>query len=222
MTYIESTLSPYRGNLGEEIEEILKEDHEAVCKGIPYRGLLFLFVYTLVMGISLIKVIFHILGHLSKPERPLPQVRREHVEKGKDLTYLYQMKEARNCNVSQYQSRNGESKTSALVSLRNYLYQNDLTLKGYILKEVNHRVSDHDLIKSILDGGEMARLSTTYITFGSELNDILAEVLPSSPKKRTLQGQSCLAFENDYGFMIQELRQIYQEPVKVTFDSMEK
>ena len=220
MTYTESMLSPYRENIGEEVEEILREDHEMVCREISHRGLMFLIAYLLVMGISLIKVIFHIITQAGKPERPLPQIRREQVDQVTDLTYLYQMKEARDCNIPQQRVKNQEVKTNALVSLRNYLYQNNLTLKGYILKEVNHRVSDHDLINSILDGGEMAKLSTTYITFGKELDDLLVEVLPSNPKKRTIKGQSCLAFENDYGFMIEELRRIYQEPVKVTFDSM--
>lgn len=221
MSYIESTLSPYRGNLEEEIGEILLEDHEMVCREITGRGLIFLIAYIVIMGISLLKVIFHVFDHYSKPERPLPQITRGNVEKATDLTYLCEMKEARNCNQNQYRTKNQEAHVNATIQLRNYLYSNDLELEGTILKEVNHKVDDFALLKCIHSGyEEMPKLSTTYITFGEDIDYLLAEVLPSKPKKRTVQGVKCLAFENDYGFIAEELKQIYQESVKVTFDSM--
>ena len=219
MSWILSTLSPYRsGDLDEEIGEILLEDHEMVCKGIESRGLIFLIAYILIMALSVVKVIFHIFDYCSKPEPPKPQITRENVDKCRDLSYLYEMKEARNCNEPQYKTKNQNARVNATMKLRSYLYGHDLELQGYILKEVNHKVDDHAFISSIISGEEMAKFTTTYITFGEEIDKWLYEILPTKPKKRTVQGKSCLAFENDYGFMAEELRRLYQEPVKVRFD----
>lgn len=221
MSWISSSLSPYRsGDLDGEIGEMLLEDHEMVCKGIQSRGLTFLIAYILIMALSVVKVIFHIFDYCSKPERPKPQITRENVDRGKDLSYLYEMKEARNCNEPQYKTKNREAKVSATMKLRSYLYGHNLELQGYILKEVNHKVDDHAFISSIISGEEMAKFTTTYITFGEEIDKWLYEILPTKPKKRTVQGTSCLAFENDYGFMAEELRQLYQEPIKVKFDNV--
>ena len=70
MSYITSTLSPYRGNLSEEIGEILMEDHEMVLRQIKSRGLIFVIAYVVIMGISILKVLFHIIDHFKKPKRP--------------------------------------------------------------------------------------------------------------------------------------------------------
>ena len=220
MSYITSTLSPYRGDLDEEIGEILQEDHEMVCKGIESRGLIFLIAYIMIMFLSVVKVIFHIFDHYSKPERPRPHITREQVMRATDLTPMYEIMEAGHHNRPQYKTKNQNARVNATIKLRTYLYSNNLELKGYILKEVNHKVDDHAFISSIISGEEMAKFTTTYITFGEEIDKWLYEVLPTKPKKRTVQGMSCLAFENDYGFMIQELRQIYQEPIKVKFDNI--
>lgn len=220
MSYITSTLSTYRGDLCEEICEILLDDHEMACREIQVRGLIFLIAYTMIMLTSFFKILFHTANHFSKPKRPTPQITREMVNRGGNLEYMYEIKEAGNYNKPQYQTRNQQTKVCAMTELRRYLYNNGLTLKGYILKEINHKVDDHAFINSIISGNEMAKFTTTYITFGEKLNNMLYEVLPTKPKKRTIQGRKCLAFENDYGFMIQELRQLYQEPIKVSFDTM--
>ena len=219
MSWISSSLSPYRsGDLDEEIGEILHDDHEMILRDIQSRGLIFLIAYIMVMGISLVKVLFHIVDYYSKPERPPVKITREHVDKSTNLTYLYEMKEAGNYNKNEFKAKNQEVKVGAIRQLRTYLYNHNLTLNGKIIKEVNHKVDDHAFISSIISGEEMAKFSTTYITFGEVIDRLLYEVLPTKPKKRTIQGVSCLAFENDYGFMTEELRQIYQEPVKVVFD----
>ena len=218
MSYISSMLSPYRGDLEEEICEILSDDHEMVLRDIQSRGLLFLIAYIMIMGTSLVKVLLHTLDHYSKPERPAPKIDREKVDRSTNLTYMYEMKEAGGYNKSELRTKNHEARVGAIRQLRTYLYNHNLTLNGKIIKEVNHRVDDHAFINSIISGEEMAKFSTTYITFGEVIDRLLYEVLPTKPKKRTVQGMSCLAFENDYGFMVEELRQLYQEPVKVTFD----
>lgn len=220
MTYLDSMLSPYRGNLDEEIGEILLEDHKMACREIPTRGLVFLIAYTMIMLISFLKVLVHIVDHYSKPERPIPQITREMIDSARNLNTIYEIKEARNYNNPQYKSKNQQRRTYCIQELRRFLYNNNLTIRGKILKEINHRVDDHAFINSIISGEEMAKFTTTYLTFGEYLDDMLFEVLPTKPKKRTIQGKKCLAFENDYGFMVQELRQLYQEPVKVTFDSI--
>lgn len=221
MSWISSSLSPYRsGELDEEIGEILHDDHEMVLREIQSRGLLFLIAYIMIMGTSLVKVLFHIIDYYSKPERPPVKITREHVDRSTNLTYLYEMKEAGNYNKNKLKTKNHEARVSATTKLRSYLYSHNLELRGYILKEVNHKVDDHAFINSIISGEEMAKFTTTYITFGEEIDKWLYEILPTKPKKRTVQGTSCLAFENDYGFMTEELRQLYQEPIKVKFDNI--
>lgn len=220
MSYLDSMLNPYRGDLGEEIVEILSDDHEMACREIQSRGLIFLVAYTMIMLISFVKVICHVFDHCGKPKRPTPQITREMVDRARNLTPMYSIKEAGNYNKPQYRTKNQQKRTYYIQELRRFLYNNDMILRGYILKEVNHKVDDHAFINSIIDGEEMAKFTTTYITFGEYLDNMLYEVLPTKPKKRKLQGNKCLAFENDYGFMVQELRQLYQEPIKVQFDSM--
>lgn len=219
MSYISSSLSPYRsGELDEEIAEILHDDHEMVLRDIQSRGLIFLIAYIMIMGTSLIRVLFHIVDYYSKPKVPPAKITREHVDNSTNLTYRYEMKEAGNYNKNELKTKNHEARVGAIRQLRTYLYNHNLTLNGRIIKEVNHKVDDHAFINSIISGEEMAKFSTTYITFGETINKLLYEVLPTKPKKKIIQGVSCLAFENDYGFMAEELRQLYQEPVKVTFD----
>lgn len=70
MSYIRLAFQPYRGNLEEEIGEILYEDHEMVCRVIKYRNLLFVIAYIIIMSLSVLKVLYHIYDHYRKPERP--------------------------------------------------------------------------------------------------------------------------------------------------------
>ena len=70
MSYISSMLSPYRGDLPEEIAEILTEDHKMVCRDVQSRGLIFLIAYIMVMATSVLKVILHSIDHFRKPELP--------------------------------------------------------------------------------------------------------------------------------------------------------
>ena len=150
MSYITAALSPYRGDLEQEIGEILYEDHEAVCKGIEYRNLIFVIAYIIVMALSVLKVLYHVFDHYRKPERPIPKITREMVEKRSDLTYMYEIKESGNYNRNHHQTKNNQARVTAITKLRRYLYNNNLTLNGIILKEVNHKVSDHAFISSII------------------------------------------------------------------------
>ena len=70
MSYIDFAFSPYRGNLTEEIGEILTEDHEMAVDGIHSRGLIFLIAYTVIMFLSVVKVCYHIFNHFRKPKCP--------------------------------------------------------------------------------------------------------------------------------------------------------
>lgn len=70
MSYIDIMFSPYRGNLAEEIGEILAEDHKMAVDGINSRGLIFLIAYIMIMFLSILKVFYHIFDHFRKPKRP--------------------------------------------------------------------------------------------------------------------------------------------------------
>lgn len=218
--YITYILQPYQGNIDKMVGEVLYEDHKLVCDYTDSRGLAFLIAYIGVMFLSILKVIYLIFDNCKKPKRPLPKITRQNVDRATDLSPLYEMKEARNCNNPQYKTKNHANRTQAIIKLRDYLYKHNMTLRGYILKEVNHRVSDHDFISSIISGDEMAKFTTTYITFDGDIDEMLFNILPTKPRKSKVQGMPCLAFENDYGFMTEELRQLYQEPVKVVFDNI--
>lgn len=112
-------------------------------------------------------------------------------------------------------------RASSLNSLRVYLYQNSLQLKGKVLKRVEHRVSENDLIKSVENINFMPKLSTTQVTFGNDLNNLLSNVLPNmiTLKKRTSSTDTYLTFkDDDYGFLEESLKQLYNEPIRVIFE----
>ena len=76
MGFIELSFSPYRGNLSEEIGEILLEDHEMVVNYIKNRGLIFIIAYILVMSLSVLKVMFYSIDHFKKTKRPHREILR--------------------------------------------------------------------------------------------------------------------------------------------------
>lgn len=218
MSYVQLLFKPYRGNLLEEINQILMEDIESVSRTIPNKGLIWFIGYILVTYLSALKVLHYIFVHFRKPERPIPEITRNLVDKEIDMQPYYQEREFVILSKGKKYDKNYD-KTLALTRLRNYLYSHNLTLKGRIIKETNHKVSDHAFINSIVSGEDIPAFTTTYIAFEEEVNKMLSQILSSKPKKRTIKGIRCLAFENDYGYMLQELREIYQEPIKIQLDN---
>lgn len=112
-------------------------------------------------------------------------------------------------------------KATNLNDLRKYLYQHNLKLIGNIIKRVNHNVNENDLLENLDNEEYDLRLSTTQITFGNDLNDLLSKTLPNiiTLKKRKLNKETYLIFKNDdYGFLQETLSQLYNEPIRVTFD----
>lgn len=112
-------------------------------------------------------------------------------------------------------------KANNLIELRKYLYTNDFKLHGNIIKRIEHRVSDEDMLRSVEDKNFMPKFSTTQITFGNDLNKILSMALPNiiTLKKRTISDETYVLFkDDDYGFLEETLKRVYLEPIKVIID----
>lgn len=138
-------------------------------------------------------------------------------------TSIYLKEQLENCVKDTYCTNTTikSQRAETLNSLRKYLYQNDLKLQGKILKHTEHRVSEDDLLKSIEDETFMPKLSTTQITFGNEINEMISIVLPDmiTLKKKIACKDTYVTFkDDDYGFLEETLKQLYNEPIRVTFD----
>lgn len=114
-------------------------------------------------------------------------------------------------------------KTEAMNSLKNYLKSNNLTLIGTVLQVTSHNISEEILCECAERGIITTPFSTTKITFNNDLNELLYKILPdfvTLKKKKSSQDTYIIAEDDDYGFLEEKLRKIYQEPIRVIFDKV--
>lgn len=108
-------------------------------------------------------------------------------------------------------------KEKALLELQN-TFNNNLYLKGEIIRITRNRVKDKDLLESAETGKLTAAFITQRVTFGEEMNKLLKIVIPSL-KHRKLKGTNTtyIVFENDELFELeQKLRNLFMVPVTVS------
>ena len=108
-------------------------------------------------------------------------------------------------------------KEKALLELQN-IFNNNLYLKGEIIRITRNRVKDKDLLKSAETGKLTTAFITQRVTFGEEMNKLLKIVIPSL-KHRKLKGTDTtyIVFENDELFELeQKLRNLFMVPVTVS------
>jgi hypothetical protein len=232
MTSIDMSFSPVKsGNLAEELDTIFTEDMEYAYSRLKDCGLISLTVgMTAVAVLSGLKLVTHSINYMKKPTGRVDviEINRETVANhkkyhGDEINPIITMRESLNRNKDYYQPDNRikSEKAEAINDLRKYLYAHNLTLQGYVLKIINHKLSHKDLVKLSTNESIGHTFTTTHITFGNTLNKLLSLALPSRVqlKKKKLSDETYLIAENDdYGYLQEHLRNLYQEPIKVQFD----
>ena len=226
MSYITSSLSPYRSrDLGEEFFGILEEDYQWICDSLEGRGLLFLIAVIVLMSLSILKAIVFVIEQSQKPVMTyshLDLARGMHEE---SITNILKRRES----IPEVQNHDNlcpnttikNQRAETLNKLRNYLYQHDLTLHAHIIKKINHRRTEEELIEMYRTGVLSKPLSTTHATFGEDLNKLLKEVLGDTIDLRTdrFSKETFIKVLNDDFTPIKEkLLQVYNETVKFKFD----
>ena len=224
MSYITSSLSPYRGNLWEESMEILEEDSKWVCDSLEGRGLLFLIAYICIMSLSLFKVICFLITQSQKPVMTYDHLELHRGMREESITSILARREAisecaNHDNIYPDEIKN--KRYDKIHSLRTYLYQHDFTLHVEILKTIKHRRTDEELMEIYRTGELTKPLSTTYITFGDNLNQLLKDVLEEDIDLRTnkLTKETYIVIYNDDFLPLKDkLSDFYNENVKLKFD----
>ena len=185
-----------------------------------------LLTYICYIPLSLLKIVCFMFKQLFKPwntsEQSIPDVKTETLNKR-------QFNKIESAKVSNEQPMRDSyfvdyliksKRACTLNSLREYLYQNDLKLKGKIIKRINHRISNEDLLNALEDESLPLEFSTTKITFGNDLNNLLNEIFPEMiTLKEDSDKETYITFKNDdYGFLKEKLERLYMEHLIVTFD----
>ena len=233
MTSVNWSFSPVRsGNLAKELDTIFCEDMEYAYRSLKDSGIIIMLIgLTLVAILSGLKLIVHTVNYMKKPVGKVEVLELDrrafaHPTEEEGINPIITLREATDKNVDHYQpdKRIKSAKAEYINSLRIYLYQHNLQLQGYILKTINHRMSDEDLMKLVISGKDIGNsLTTTHITFGENLNKLIKEALPERVKlrKKKSSNETYLIAENDdFGFLQQHLRNLYQEPVTIKFDDL--
>ena len=110
-----------------------------------------------------------------------------------------------------------ETKLDSINFLKN-LFNSNLKLTGTLLKTINHRISDKDLLEGATTGEVKTKYLTQKVTFGNEINKHIHTVFPLI-KLGKLKGNSdtFLIFENDGLFELErKLRDLFMIPVTIT------
>lgn len=239
MTSINWNFSPVKsGNLAKELDTIFSEDIKRAYNSLEHRGLVVLIIgITLVAILSGLKLIVHAINYSKKPISdkdisPILELRRDDQcftddddDDDGSINPILTLREVTEKNIDFYQPDNRikSHKASQINALRKYLYQHDLTLQGRIIKVISHKLTQEDLIKLTISKDIGHTFTTTHVTFGSYLDQLIKDVLPDrvNLRKRKLSGETYLIAENDdYGFIQEHLRNLYQEPIKVKFDDV--
>lgn len=226
MSYITSSFSPYRSkDLKKEFLDILAEDREWICSSLESRGLLFAIAFISIMSLSLLKAIIFLFEETKKPQATYKHLALSRNLNSESITSLLSRRE----DIDEIENEDNlcpdvttkNNRVKALSTLRSYLYQHNFTLNMKVLKKVNHRVDDEDLISMCKSGEITTPLSTTHITLGNEINALLKEVLENTIDLRInkFTKETYIRVLNDDFYPIQEkLSTIYNEPIRFTFD----
>lgn len=226
MSYITSNLAPYRSkNIGKEFSEILAEDYEWVRSSIEDRGIIFFLATISVMTLSLFKAISHVITQMQKPVMEYNHLKLHRGMESESITQILTRRECidevKNHDNLCPNNKVKTEKVEKLNTLRNYLYQHDLTLHATVLKTINHKLTDDELIEMYRLGEITKPLTTTHITFGDNLNRLLKDTLGNTidlKTNRVTKETYLRIFNDDYMPIKEGLQNLYNEKVKLKFD----
>lgn len=225
MPYPMSALSLYRGNIAKDCINLLKEDYEWICHSLKSRGFIFIIAFITLMSMSLFKMVVFIFTQLSKPKMTYKHLNLERGMYDDSVTDIVTRREA----IDEVQNHDNlctkdkvkNQRVESINNLRGYLYQHDLTLNAQVIKSIEHRCTQEELLEMYRLGKYTKALTTTYVTFGDDINILLKEVLGNKiDLKQDKYGyKTCVKIVNDeYIPLKEELKSIYNEPIKLILD----
>ena len=215
------------------IGNIFKGDKSKLDKTLGGQGWRYFAAGLCIFPLTLIKVAVFLFE-----SKHLFHVHREHITpieevKGVGLSMRQLKREAEMVYLSKMKSYNWEAyekmsefdekytkediKEKALLELQS-TFNNNLYLKGEIIRITRNRVKDKDLLESVETGKLTTAFITQRVTFGEEMNKLLKIVIPSLKHKK-LKGTDTtyIVFENDELFELeQKLRNLFMVPVTVS------
>ena len=225
MPYIPSSFTNYRGNILEDVVTILEEDCDYVCRSFEDKDIFFVLCFIGVMALSVLKVICHVFEELQKPKMTYEHLNLERGMRNDCITSIMTRREAipevhnhdNLCPNDKVKTR----RANEINTLRKYLYEHDLTLNVLVLKKINHRIADEDLLNMCKSGEISKPLYTTHITFGQEINNLLKEVLGASVdlRKNRFTKETYIRVENNDLFPLKDaLLDYFNEEITFKFD----
>ena len=228
MSYITKVCSPYRDNVWKECMEILTEDSEYVCSSFEDKDLFFLMAYISVMFVSILKTINFAFNQMKKPKMDYKHLDLKSDMQAESIAGILSQRESiglRNTDNLNPQPKVKAERTNSITSLRNYLYQHNLTLRATIIKKINHKVTEEELLEMYRLGEITKPLSTTHVTFGENINKLLKEIFGDTVDLRTdrFNKSTYIKILNDDFYPLKEaLNNFYNENIKIIFDNNTK
>lgn len=218
--------SPYRKDFGESVAALLDEDHDYVTSSLEERDGIFVLAYISVMFLSLIKVIaFTFLWVFKKralPKCALPLDRHTANNYSEGTSSLELMlRESEGTVTNKYSTTKSADKSTALMELRDYLLTHNFTLHGTILKRIERRVSEEELIRSIRTGEIETPFTRVQVTFGNDMNKVLKKVLGKKitlGTKKFTQETYITIGDSDYSVIKEPLQEMFNRQVFVLLD----
>ena len=226
MSYIQSSFSPYRGELKKEVSEILSEDCDLVCSTMKSRGLFFGMAFISIMGLSLVKAGIHVFNQMKKPKMTYDHLAlaREILNSNNSMDILSR-REGIDESPNIKDNLNPDTKikvqkANAINELRTYLYEHDMTLHAKVLSTIDFDCTDSELNEMFRSGKFTKPLSSSYITFDNDLIILLKEVLKSTINWKTNENDMSYTeiLNDDYTFIENALQNIYNEQITIKFD----
>lgn len=238
MSYLLNYASSFKSpDIMKDINDMYEDDAQCVRNSFEDKGLCYTMAMACVMFLSTIKAFMLFSKDASKPKmtsQTYPMVRldtemarslaEEYERDDVHLSPILSIRESHNINKDSYQPNNiiKDRVSTDIILLRDYLYEHDLTLHATTIKTINHRnVSENDLLTYMHTGSITKPYSTSYITFGEEVNRLLKNALNNKIDLRTnrITQESYIVIKNEeFGTIKEELRKLYIEQIKVKFD----
>jgi hypothetical protein len=223
-------VSPYKEkHIWKKLSQVMSDDIDWVYNSFETHGIKYLICTTLCLHLSLIKCVYLFTQNFFKPECTYQNLKLSYKNINSvnsnlegSTTILRENLEAFPLKDSYQKSKTKDMKSEAIIELRKYLYLNNFEIRGKILSKIEHKLDDETLIRYAETGNFDKPLSTTKITFGKGLDELLTKVIPSRIKLRKSKlssSNTCLTFrDDDYGFLSEMLKNLYQENIKVIID----
>ena len=207
----------------------MSDDIDWVYNSFETHGIKYLVCAVLCLHLSIIKCIYLLTQNFFKPECIYKNLKLSHKNINNTETSIEGNTVLLRENLEDFPLKDSyqkpkvkNMKSEALIELRKYLYLNNFEMKGKILSRVEHRLSDDILLEYASTGTFDKPLSTTKITFGKGLDELLVKIIPDRVKLRKNKlstSGTCVVFkDDDYGFLSEILKNLYQENIKVVID----